>query len=68
VIRKSQNQEPDSKYEVDSVEKMGFLWLEKKIFAGKKTRISWMRFLKIYRKNNCRFQMDKRTQQSQTKK
>lgn len=46
----------DSKYVVDSVEKKWVFGWEKKNFTGKKNPDLWMRFLKIYRKHNVKFQ------------
>lgn len=46
----------DSKYVVDSVEK-GWIWgWQKKGFAGKKNTDLWMRFIKIYKKHQVKFQ------------
>jgi len=46
----------DSKYVVDSVEK-GWIWgWQKKGFAGKKNSDLWMRFIKIYKKHQVKFQ------------
>lgn len=46
----------DSKYVVDSVEKKWVFGWEKKNFTGKKNPDLWIRFLKVYRKHNVKFQ------------
>ena len=46
----------DSKYVVDSVEKKWVFGWEKKNFVGKKNPDLWMRFLRIFRKHEVRFQ------------
>ena len=46
----------DSKYVVDSVEKGWVFGWEKKYFKDKKNPDLWMRFLKIYRKHQVKFQ------------
>ncbi|SEH86013.1 ribonuclease HI [Paenimyroides aquimaris] len=46
----------DSKYVVDSVTKGWVFGWEKKGFAGKKNPDLWIRFLKIYRKHQVKFQ------------
>jgi len=45
----------DSKYVVDSVEKKWVFGWEKKNFGKKKNPDLWIRFLKIYRKQNVKF-------------
>ncbi len=46
----------DSKYVVDAVEKGWVFGWEKKYFKDKKNPDLWMRFLKIYRKHQVKFQ------------
>jgi len=46
----------DSKYVVDSVEKGWVFNWEKKNYAGKKNADLWIRFLRIYRKHNVKFE------------
>lgn len=46
----------DSKYVVDSVTKGWVFGWEKKGFSGKKNPDLWIRFLKIYRKHQVKFQ------------
>lgn len=46
----------DSKYVVDSVSKGWVFGWEKKQFSGKKNPDLWMRFLKVYRKHEVKFQ------------
>jgi ribonuclease HI len=46
----------DSKYVADSVEKGWVFQWEAKAFKKKKNADLWIRFLKIYRKHNVRFQ------------
>lgn len=46
----------DSKYVVDAVEKGWVFAWEKKYFSGKKNSDLWMRFLKVYRKHQVKFQ------------
>jgi ribonuclease HI len=46
----------DSKYVADSVEKGWVFQWESKAFKKKKNADLWIRFLKIYRKHNVRFQ------------
>lgn len=46
----------DSKYVVDSVSKGWVFGWEKKNFTGKKNPDLWMRFLRIYRRHQVRFQ------------
>ncbi|WP_396187738.1 ribonuclease HI [Flavobacterium sp.] len=46
----------DSKYVVDAVEKGWVFGWEKKCFKDKKNPDLWMRFLKIYRKHQVKFQ------------
>lgn len=46
----------DSKYVVDAVEKGWVFTWEKKYFSGKKNSDLWMRFLKVYRKHQVKFQ------------
>ncbi|WMW77936.1 ribonuclease HI [Flavobacterium sp. 20NA77.7] len=46
----------DSKYVVDAVEKGWVFSWEKKYFSGKKNSDLWMRFLKVYRKHQVKFQ------------
>lgn len=46
----------DSKYVVDSVEKKWVFGWEKKNFTGKKNPDLWMRFLRVFRKHNVKFQ------------
>lgn len=46
----------DSKYVVDSVTKGWVFGWEKKGFSGKKNPDLWIRFLKVYRKHQVKFQ------------
>lgn len=46
----------DSKYVVDSVEKKWVFGWQKKGFKGKKNMDLWVRFLRIYPKNDVKFQ------------
>lgn len=46
----------DSKYVVDAVEKGWVFGWEKKYFKDKKNPDLWMRFLKVYRKHQVKFQ------------
>jgi ribonuclease HI len=46
----------DSKYVVDSVEKKWVFGWEKKNFVGKKNPDLWMRFLRVFRRHEVRFQ------------
>lgn len=46
----------DSRYVVDAVSKGWVFGWEKKSFVGKKNPDLWIRFLKIYRKHNVKFQ------------
>ncbi len=46
----------DSRYVVDAVEKGWVFGWERKGFAGKKNPDLWMRFLRVYRRHDVRFQ------------
>jgi ribonuclease HI len=46
----------DSKYVVDAVEKGWVFTWEKKYFSGKKNEDLWIRFLRVYRKHQVKFQ------------
>lgn len=46
----------DSKYVVDAIEKGWVFGWEKKGFTGKKNPDLWIRFLKVFRKHQVRFQ------------
>ena len=53
----------DSKYVIDSAERLG-LQLGEKGFKGKKNPDLWQRFLKVYRRHNVRFDWVKGHRQS----
>ena len=46
----------DSKYVADAVEKRWLFQWESKAFKKKKNQDLWIRFLRVYRKHNVRFQ------------